>query len=391
VSRLRILFLIDSVSEDGGAERFAVGLAMYLPRDRFEVWICSTRTGEPATVAALRSAGIMHVSCGRRAKWDIHRLRRLVALLRRQRFDVVHTHKFGSNVWGTISAHACRVPVVIAHEHNWSYSGNPLRIWIDRLLIARLCDRFVAVSEANRDRMLTIERIPADKIIVLPTAYIPHAVTQDGDIRSELGLPNDVPVIATAAVLRAEKALEVLIEAHATVVRSGVGQEFEVDDHGRVHLVICGDGPCLGELEGRVAELGTGDLVHFLGRRHDVDSILRASDVCALSSDWEGMPLFVFECMAARTALVATDVGGVPEVVENGSTGLLVPPRDPAALADALVRLLADPAYRYRLASAAAERIDEFTIESVALRFASLYEQLTAEASDGVRAPAFHP
>jgi glycosyltransferase involved in cell wall biosynthesis len=378
VSRLRILFLIDSVSEYGGAERFTVGLATHLPRDRFEVWICSTRIGEPTTVAALNRAGVMHISCGRRAKWDVHRLRTLVALLRRQRFDVVHSHKFGSNVWGTIFARACHVPVVIAHEHNWSYSGNPLRIWIDRLVIARLADRFIAVSQANRERMLTIERIPADKIVVLPTAYIPHAVTTDTDIRSELGLAREVRVITTAAVLRAEKALEVLIEAHAQVARR-ISQ---------THLVICGEGPCLGDLEQRVAELGTGELVHFLGRRDDVGSILRASDVCALSSDWEGMPLFVFECMAAGAALVATNVGGVPEVVEDGSTGLLVPPRDPAALADALVSLLTDPAYRHQLASAAARRIDEFTIESVAARFASLYEELMQEARHMGLAPA---
>ena len=328
VSRLRILLVIDSVSEDGGAERFTAALAAHLPRERFEVWICSTRTADPATVAALNRAGVRHVSCGRRAKWDVHRFSTLVALLRRRRFDIVHTHKFGSNVWGTIFARACRVPVVIAHEHNWSYSGDRLRIWIDRLLIARLSDRFVAVSQASREDDQA-ERIPAEKIVVLPTAYIPHPVTADGDIRRELGLPRAARLITTAAVLRVEKALEVLIEAHAGVVRQ-IGQ---------THLVVCGDGPCRDELDHQVAELGTRDLVHFLGRRHDVGSILRASDVCAMSSDWEGMPLFIFECMAAGTALVATSVGGLPEVVDHGRTGLLVPPRDPAALAGRALRV----------------------------------------------------
>jgi glycosyltransferase involved in cell wall biosynthesis len=93
------------------------------------------------------------------------------------------------------------------------------------------------------------------------------------------------------------------------------------------------------------------------------------------------MPLFVFECMAAGTPLVATSVGGVPEVVEDGTTGLLVPARDPTALAGAIAELLSDPQLRERLAVAAAERIDEFTIESVALRFASMYETLVTQAA----------
>ncbi len=97
-----------------------------------------------------------------------------------------------------------------------------------------------------------------------------------------------------------------------------------------------------------------------------------------LSSDWEGMPLFVFECMAAGTPLVATSVGGLPEIVDEGRTGLLVPPRDPAALADALERVLTDGALARRLADAAADRLEQFRIESVAVQFAELYEELAA-------------
>jgi glycosyltransferase involved in cell wall biosynthesis/peptidoglycan/xylan/chitin deacetylase (PgdA/CDA1 family) len=369
-SRLRVLFLIDALVDTGGAERFALGLATHLPRERFEVWMCSTRIQEQVAVDALAAAGVTHLNLARRAKWDVHRFRALLGLLRAERFDVLHSHMFGSNAWGVTFGRACGVPVIVAHEHNWSYSGEPLRVLIDRHVIARLASRIVAVSQSNLERMVEIERIPAEKIVVLPTGYIPHGPAAALDIRQELGLPADSLVVATAANLRVEKALEVLVEAHALLRR----------DVERAELVLIGDGPCREGLEELAAQLGTSAHVHFLGRREDVDAILGHVDVCAMSSDWEGMPLFAFECMAAAVPLVATAVGGLREIVEAGRTGLLVPPRDPPALATALRSLLADPELRRRIATAAGERTGEFTIDAITRRFAELYEELVAEA-----------
>jgi glycosyltransferase involved in cell wall biosynthesis len=144
--------------------------------------------------------------------------------------------------------------------------------------------------------------------------------------------------------------------------------------------VIAGDGPLRGELEQQSERLGTTQSVHFLGVRRDVDSILRSATVGAMSSDWEGMPLFVFECMAARIPLVATAVGGLTEIVQDGSNGLLVPPRDPEALGSALTTVLSDPVLAGRLAETASKRLREYEIDYVAARFADLYEELLTEA-----------
>ncbi|HWF49005.1 MAG TPA: glycosyltransferase [Solirubrobacteraceae bacterium] len=368
--RLRVLSLIDRASGQGGAERFAVGLATHLPRERFEAWICSSREPDGATAAAVAETGIPLVTLGRRAKWDAHRMRGLAELLRRERFDVLHAHKFGSNLWGTVIGRACRVPVVIAHEHTWTYEGDPLRIWLDGNVTGRLATRYVAVSAADRERMVRIEGVNPDKVTVIPaTVHIPSlAGPGAGDVRAELGLALDTPVIAIVAVLRPQKALTVLLEAHALVLDRIPG----------AHLVIAGDGRCRQELEQRSRELGLDGKVHFLGRRSDVDAILAAADVAALSSDFEGTPLFIAECMANHTPVVATAVGGVPEVIEDGRTGLLVPPRDPAALADGLTRLLADPSERRRIADEAYRRSDRFTLDAVAARFGELYETLAA-------------
>lgn len=375
--RLRVLYMIDRAGAFGGAERFVVGLAASMPRDRIEPWVCSTRHGNDPGVRTLTDAGVPHINLGRSSKWQVHRLAGLAAVMRREAFDVVHAHKFGSNLWGTLVGRACRVPVVIAHEHNWSYSGDPLRVWIDREIIGRLATSFLTVSRASADRMITLERVPAAKVGVMPTAYIPHRDSSATDIRAELGLSHDTPIIGAVGGLRPEKAFDVLLDAHSQLRERGR----------RAHLVIAGDGPHRTELERRMERLGLARHVHLLGHRTDIDAILRRVDVGVMSSDWEGMPLFVFECMAAGVPLVATAVGGLPDMVSGEETGLLVPPRDPSALANAIERVLADHCLGQRLAAAAAARLDQFTIDSVAERFAGLYEQLAAKRGAGVLEP----
>ena len=364
--RLRVLTVIDRAIDCGGAERFAVGLAQHLPRDRIESWLCSTRGGDADFAREIAASGIPHIMLGRSAKWDVHRLGGLVTLLRRERFDVLHAHKFGSNLWCSLIGSACRVPVVLAHEHTWSYTGDPLRMLLDRRVIGRLATRFIAVSPLDAERMVTLEHVPLEKVICIPTAYIPRTGGVTSDIRLELGLAPGTPLVGVAAGLRPQKALTVLLEAHARLL----GQIENA------HLVIAGNGECRSMLEERARELGIAERVHFLGRRDDVEAIIASVDIAALSSDYEGLPLFVFECMANGTPLVATDVGGLREVIRDGVNGLLVPPRDPIALADALASLLADGERRATFANAARNSISGFTIEAIAERFAGLYESL---------------
>jgi glycosyltransferase involved in cell wall biosynthesis len=362
--------MIDFAATTGGAERFAVGLAAHLPPSRFETWVCATRSSDPLAARMLDDAGVRHLTLGRTAKWDVHRLGGVAAVLRRHRFDVLHTHKFGSNLWGAVIGTACRVPVIVAHEHSWSYEGNPSRAWLDGQVIGRAATRFIAVSSADGRRMVSREGVDPAKVLVIPTAYIPSPASAGTDLRTELGLDDSVPLIAIAAVLRPEKRLDLLLEAHARVTASLPG----------ARLAIAGDGPCRTGLERRAGELGIGDSVHFLGRRADVDGVLGAADVAALSSDREGLPLLVFECMANGLPIVATAVGGIPDVVQDGQTGILVPRRDPEALAGGLLELLGNPVRRQAMATQARAALHGYTIEAVAGRFGALYESLVGAA-----------
>jgi glycosyltransferase involved in cell wall biosynthesis len=363
--RIRVLMLVDTIGpRTGGAERLATGLAAALPHDRFEVTLCVTRRSEADAAESLASRGVEVIDLKRSGRFDLLSFRPLVRFIRSRRPHVLHAHMFGSNVWGVTFGRTLRVPVVVAHEQTWSYRGKPFRRIADGL-IGRLASAFVSVSRADRERMIRLERVPADKVHVIPNAYIPRDV-EVGDLRRELGIPVDAPVVGTVAVLRPQKNLGLLITAFSLLSAS----------HPDARLVVAGDGPTRPELESQVRERGLESRVHFLGAREDVPTILAGIDVAAMSSDYEGTPLFAVECMAHRTPLVATDVGGLPDLVEDGKSGVLVPPGDSGALTRALDSMLSDPKRRAEIAEEAHRRSRELTIERTAARFAALYERL---------------
>jgi glycosyltransferase involved in cell wall biosynthesis len=374
--RVRVLMLVDSLLP-GGAERFLVGLATHLPRERYEVCVCATRGESDPLVDVVRDAGVRYEVLGRRGRFDVSPFRRLRRLLREGDFDVLHAHKFGSNLWGSIVGRLARTPVVIAHEQTWSYEGKPLRRFLDGRVIARLADAFVAVSTRDQERMTSVEHVPPEKTVYIPNAFVPRdGEPVTGDLRAELGIQPDAPVVGTMCVLRTQKRLDVLIDAFALVLR----------DHADARLVIAGYGPLTETWKEHAAERGISDRVHWLGKRDDPETVLAGLDVAAMSSDFEGTPLFTFECMAARTPVVATDVGGLRDVFEAGTSALLVPRREPEALAEAIGELFADPDRRRAMADAAHARLGEFTVERAAERVGELYESLLERR--GIRSAA---
>ncbi|HTE60109.1 MAG TPA: glycosyltransferase [Solirubrobacteraceae bacterium] len=366
-TRLRVLTLVDKLKVGGGAERAAVALATHLPRDRFDVTVATTRPSGGPLLASLRGSHVRYMTLDRRHRFDMLAFRRLFAVLREERIDVLHAHMFGSNVWGSIFGRVAGVPAVIAHEHTWSYEGQPVRRFLDGRVIGRLVDAFVCVSERDRDRMIELEGVPPGKIVLLPNPYVPRPSANGGDARAQLGIEPHAPLITTVTVLRPQKALEVLIDAFAQVSRS-------LPD---TRLVIAGNGPRREALEQHARDLGVSDRVRFPGWWDDVSGLLRTADVAAMSSDYEGSPLFGLECMAHGIPLVSTDVGNIGTVLGEGVT--LVPPRDAAALAAALEGLLRDPARRAAQAAAAATRLSRYHIDNVALEFGALYERIVAE------------
>lgn len=375
-TRRRVLLLVDGVNDrSGGGERTAASLAQLLPADRYEVWVVTGRYAGGDPIRRVLEANAHHFHLDRRGRLGLRGLLRLRTLIRRERIDVLHAHMFGSNVWGTLVGRLAGVPVVIAHEHSWSYEGQPVRRLFDHL-IARMADAFVAVSQADRRMMRSVERVPDDKIHVIPSGWWPPPPGPVADVRAELGLPADAVVVGTVAVLRPVKRLELLIEAFARVAAA----------EPRARLVLGGDGRARKQLEAQVADLGLGERVHFLGMRQDVVAIWRAIDVGVMTSDREGSPIAAMEAMAQGVPMVATDVGGMPEVVRDGETGVLVPAGDVAAIADHVLALVRDGDRRRAMGAAARAHVQDFTAQRQAERCAALYEELLARRSAGLRA-----
>ena len=365
--KLRVLTLVDKPTVTGGAERLAAVVAMKLDPARFESVLCASRkTDEPLLDRELDEAGIGVLALGRRSTLDLLAWRPLVSLLR-DGVDVVHAHMFGSNVWGTVLGRLSGVPVVVAHEHTWSFQGRPLRRFLDRELVARWADVFVAVSGEDRRKMIEVEGVDPAKIRLIPNGIPSPANGAVADVRAELGIEPGAPVLGVVCELRAQKALEVLFEAAALLL-----PEFP-----SLKVLVAGDGPERARLEEAALRLGVADTVLFLGIRRDVPAVLAAVDVAVLSSDYEGSPLSVMEYMAAAKPVVSTRVGGVPELLAEDVHGLLVQPRDPEALAEAVARLLRDPALAKRLGAEGRQRQQrEFSLEAMVHRIEDLYEEL---------------
>jgi glycosyltransferase involved in cell wall biosynthesis len=385
--RAHVLTITDTIGR-GGAEEIALTLNLGLDPQRFRRSFCLTRdptpmdpTGRfdaPARLERLRADGVELLLLERHSTLNLLAWLRLARFMRAQHVDIVHSHKFGSNFWGTVVAKLARVPVILAHEHTWSFEGERLRRFIDRRVISRLADAVIAVSDADRRRMHDIVGIPAQRIVLIPNGIEPLPPGDGPALRREVGVPGDAPVLVAVANLRPQKAFDVMLRAVALL-----RPRFP-----NVYLLIAGGGRHGTELEALAAELGISSAVVFLGVRRDIENVLAAGHVAVSSSDFEGSPLAAMQYLAAALPVVATDVGGMPDLVRHGENGLLVPRRNPEALAGALGELLADPD-RARLMGERGRELqrEQFSLDAMVQRVQDLYLERLEAARLGARTP----
>jgi glycosyltransferase involved in cell wall biosynthesis len=290
----------------------------------------------------------------------------LLTLLRRERPHIVHVNSAKAAVLGRTAGWIARVPICIYTVHGWSYTAHTgaastLYLWAERLLRPLTT---VTICVAESERRAGLEARTCDKAT---TVVIHNGVDLAG---ATVPATRDAPCrLVTVGRLQAPKDALTLVRALAELPRSA----FEA--------VIVGDGPDRPALEGEVRRLDLASVVRLAGERNDVVQLLAASDVFVLSSRSEGLPLSILEAMAAGLPVVATNVGGVPELVLEGETGFLVPSGDAQSLAGALQRLLDDSALRGRLGTAGRIRVEErFDLVSTRQAHLDLYSALLAAA-----------
>lgn len=300
-----------------------------------------------------------------RALWDLYRLMR-------RGYDVVHTHTSKAGVLGRLAARLAGIPVVVHTPHGHVYHGYGDRLksraflWIERLLAPRT-DALVALTESEKLEHLQAGVGRPDQWTVIPSGVELHRFQAGTPLRrQDLGLAEGSFVVGCVARLAPVKGVDQAVRAVARLHARGCP----------VHLVVVGDGPQRAELEGLARRLGVQGCVHFLGLRRDVPHLLPLFDVLVLPSRNEGMGRAAVEAQAAGIPVVASRVGGIPDVVADGETGLLVAPEDPEALARALATLATDPVRRTRMGKAAREWVKEhLTAEAMVASLDRLYRQ----------------
>ena len=317
--------------------------------------ICIGEEGE--LFSTLGAAGIEARALRLRKRQAVRALIELVMTMRRTRPDVVVVQGYNAETLGRIAARIAGVKHTINWVHNASglVQRGTVRRTVDRAL-TRWTSAYFGVAEAQRPYLVDELGHPDDKIRIIYNGVdlAQFRTSTDLGVLAEFGFAENDPVVGIVAVLRPEKDHVSLLRAARTVV----------DELTNARFLIIGDGPTRPQLEALCTELGITPNVHFAGSRDDVARLLPAIDVFALTSTSECFPISVLEAMACARPAVCSAVGGIPEVIKDGETGYLVPPKDPLQLAAGLLKLLRDPQTARRMGSAARARVEaEFDLD----------------------------
>ena len=375
----RVAYVIGELG-NGGAEYQLYELVRGLDRTRVDPTVLVLAAGG-YWAARIRDLRVVVEEIAGRGSADLGRLRRLRAALRRLAPDVLHTVLWSGNCYGRMAALGLGIPVVIAAERN-VIARPAWQVAIERVL-DRSTDAYLVNSGAVADGLVTGERLPAPKIRVVHNGIdltrLPPFSLDRVAARRTAGFDPQRRLVAQVGRLTAQKDYPTFLAAAARVA-------VEVAD---VDFLVVGEGELRSELEAEVGRLDLGGRVRFLGLRHDVPALLGAVDVLVLTSRYEGLPNVVIEAMATGAVAVATDVGGVRELLVSGETGFIVPPGDAQAVADAVLAVLRAPESALRTAAAARRRVEtEFTVDAMVRRTTELYERCLARTRPAGRAVA---
>jgi len=378
VKKINILFVINSLPI-GGCELGLVEIVKRLDKERFRpVVICLKEEGILAE-KIIKGGGKIY-SCLLRSKYDLWIIPRLISLIKREKIDIVYTLLEGDAMfWGRLSAKIAGVPVIVSSIHSFKTLGGKRGIInpFNKLLLP-ITHKIITVGQVQKDCLIEEEGIEAGKVVLIHDGVDLTLFGGKREIIVEeyLGIPDRAPVVGIVAALHPVKAHEVFLEAAARILEVKPG----------VHFLIVGDGPRKEELVELSHSLGIASSIHFLGFRLDIPQITSCFDLSVLSSDSEAFPNVLLEAMAAGKPVVATNVGGCPEIVIPGETGFLAPPRDPEALSRVILTLLKDRKLAEEMGKRGRKRVERFfSVEKMVGEREQLFEDLLKEKEGGGR------
>jgi glycosyltransferase involved in cell wall biosynthesis len=370
----------------GGTEKQVANLTKRMDRRAFDLsFACMNRWGE--LIQEIEDhQGIEVSEYPLESLYELNAFRqqwRFAKALRRDRTQILHSYNFYANMFSLPAAKLAGVPCIVASIRDMGIYLSPMKLQAQKL-VCRLADRIVVNAGAIRD-WLVEQGYPAEKIVVIRNGVDTSRFVARNDgaaLRRELDIPMGVPLVVMLARLNPTKGIDCFFEAAAKIHERHPDAHFLVVGECYIRNAegeIVVDSVYRRELQGRVTSLGLADWVHFTGLRKDVPQVLAAATVSVLPSLSEGISNTLLESMAAGAPVVATRVGGTPEVIRGGEHGLLVSPGDPQVVADAILAVLDDPALAARLSANGRRRVkDEFSFEAVVRRTEELYRELLA-------------
>ena len=350
-----------------GLPKLVVDICKNLNKTIFDVSVfCFKKCEEEFTPELKKNNILVYIPFRKNPnKPDYLNFLKLYRFIERNKFDIIHTHNTAAFIDGVIASKMAGVPVIIHTDHARAFPDKK-RYMLAEWFLSRFTTKIVAVSEHTRSKLIEYEKLSPSKVIVIPNGIDErkYAVTADHRKKKELGIEKHYPILGLGVRLIEQKGVEYLLKAMPSIL-----QEFP-----KTMLLIAGGGPFQQNLQTMSEKLGIAQAVKFLGFRLDMPEILSILDIYVLPSIWEGMPLVILEAMAAKKPIVATKVGGIPEAVIHNHSGLLVPPKDPEALANAILKILKNSNLAASLAENAYNRfLKYFTVKKMVSRYEQLY------------------
>lgn len=394
-NKIKVIHVITRFDKGGSAENTFLTVRG-LDKSRYDVLLIkgsspADNSGDPEVRAAqanigavrenhVRVATIRHLIRDLQPVSDLIAFCALLRIIRLERPDIVHTHTSKAGILGRWAAWFCRVPVIVHTPHGhvfWGYF-NPLRtrlfIGLERCT-ARITNAIVTLTPQEREDHLRFRIAPEAEFTVIHSGvdlerFLANRL-EEAEAKTTLGIPPGITVIGTAGRLTAVKGQEVLIRAASELIRRG-------DD---LFLIFLGEGELRSELEELTFRLGITERVRFLGWRTDVARIMAACDIFCLPSLNEGMGKVLVEAMALGKPVVASDIGGIKDIVLHGENGLLVPVGDIAAWREAIGLLCRDPEGRHRMGDAGRRIAPRYGSGEMIKMIDQLYGNLLAKQS----------
>jgi glycosyltransferase involved in cell wall biosynthesis/ubiquinone/menaquinone biosynthesis C-methylase UbiE len=364
--KFNLFFLIDGGDNWGGAESNLLSVARCIDKERYNVEIGCLVDGRVAR--RFRYSGLPVTVIDMKNKWDIMAIARLIGLLKGKEIDVIHTSLYPSNTFGRIAAILARTPITVVWEQAMAqFFKTPRNVWVDRIL-NKFTDAIIVPSQAVRQSIVEVEKIGETKIHVVYNCVEPsalHPASNDLNKKLELGLRPEDRVLPYIANLGSHKGHKYFLPAIKEVVRRLPEVKF----------LFVGEGPLRKEIEKDIERLGLKKNVYLFGFRRDVDELLSIAEFYVHPTLTEALGVALLEAMTMGKAVVASKVDGIPEVVIEGETGLLVPPRDPEALSNAIVELLERPSRAKEMGQKGRERaLNLFGAKRAARELEEIYE-----------------